>query len=271
VADRFHLFRLSLTPRERDLFTPDPPEREEYLRDLLSQEQRFEHWNNPFVYVPAEAPFPFILGQIGRPIIREENLPPDQGFALAQREAWRAAVIAIDPRAHSDGQKVSFSRDEVVGDPFAVLRSFIKHLNEVVSSAPYHIEVEPIFNTASFWTFAEQHKGEVTRVKFEFVTPNMFGSSDELSEELRAFRKEERAQKVAVQVQSSDGLNTDTPKIRESVEYAGKGAGKVIAFTKRGARYNSKDQAETVTVPDDGGEPLLRRAVRLITHILGIQ
>jgi hypothetical protein len=176
VADRFQLFRLSLTPRDPDVFTLDydPPPREAYLQTLFTHDHEFEHRGNPFVYVPApQQPTPFLLGQIGRPVVREENLPPDQGFAIAHREAWRAAVLALDPRQHDDGQKISFSRDDVLGVPFTVLRSFVKRLNQNDEFAPYHTEVEPIFNPTSFLEFANEHKDQVTLVKFEFVTPKL--------------------------------------------------------------------------------------------------
>jgi hypothetical protein len=273
VPDRFQLFRLSLTPRDRDLFTFDqePPSREGYLRTVFTQGHDFEHRGNLFVYVPApEQPKPFIIGQVGRPHLREENLPPEQGFRLAQHEAWRVAVFAFDPRAHDDGQKVSFSRDTLVGEPPAVLDAFLKNLNQ--ADGPYRMEIEPIFNTRTFWVFAEEHKNLIHSLRFEFVTPNMFGLTDNLDEELRDIRTKERAQLVDVKFRSQDGLNTNTDRIREGVEYAGRGTGRVIASSKDGAHFNSRDQAETVTIEeDDPGESLLKRAIRGIKEVLGIK
>ncbi len=274
MADRFQLFRLSLTPRRPDdlltILAP-PPLREDHLRQVFGREQQFQHRGNPFVYLPvADGPKPFIVGQIGRPFLREENLPPEHGFAVAQREAWRAAVLALDPRTHPDGQKVSFSRDTLIGEPPAVLRAFVKHLNED-EEAPYHIEIEPIFNTQTFWAFAEEHKGQVTSLRFEFVTPNMFGTTENIDEALRSIRQEERAELVDVKFRSQDGLNTDTERIRESVEYAGRGTGKILAFAKGGRVYNSRKQAERVTIDDESDEPLLRRAMRRITEVLGFR
>lgn len=268
--DRFQLFRLSLTPR-RNLFSPEPPDREVYLRQLFSQQHQFGHWNNPFVYLPStEQPEPFIVGQIGRPFTRIENLPPDKGFELAQHEGWRAAVLALDPRSHSDGQKLAFNRDELIGTPLAVLTSFIKRLNSLDADAPYHIEIEPIFSPRTFWAFAEEHKGEITSLRFEFVTPNMFGTSENLDEELRGFRKEEHAQIVDVKFRSEDGLNTDTPRIRASVDYAGRGAGKILAFAKGRARYHSREQVETTGI-EDGDEPLLKRVILQVMQVLGLR
>jgi hypothetical protein len=272
-VDRFQLFRLSLTPREVDLFTPEPPSRERYLRSIFEMEQRFAHRTNPFVYVPhvyaavaTAQPLP-IIGQIGRRVVTIENLPPDQGFALAQHEGWRAAVIALDPTSHPDGQKLAFSIDTHIGTPFAVLSSFIKHLNR--QDPPYHIEAEPIFSPRTFWAFAEEHRGEVTSLRFEFVTPNMFGTADALSDDLRSFRNDEGAQLVDIKLRSDDGLKTDTPRVRASVEYAGRGAGKILAFAKGGKHYNSREQVQTVIV-EDGKEPLLIRALERIYEILGI-
>jgi hypothetical protein len=267
------LFRLSLTQRA-NLFVDVNRSREEHLRLLFGAQHDFEHFGNPFVYVPAQPAVlpttPFVLGQVGRPILTEENLPPEQGFALSQRQTWRAAVLALDPRSHPDGQKVAFSDDDLVGEPFAVLRAFVKHLNDVDPDSPYNVEVEPIFSPRSFWEFADANKGEITSLVFEFVTPNMFGTSDALENELRELRDDERAQKATLKLRSRDGLNPDTKRVRASVEYAGKGAGKVVATTKKRKRYDSTKQTQVVIIDDDSSEPLLVRAARRISEILGL-
>jgi hypothetical protein len=60
----------------------------EELKRFLPQGHEFKHRGNLFVYVPTdEQPKPFIIGQVGRSDLREENLPPEQGFRLAQHEA----------------------------------------------------------------------------------------------------------------------------------------------------------------------------------------
>jgi hypothetical protein len=243
---------LSLLERERTLFTLEGPiqTREQYLRKVFGVSHEFTHYGQPFAFVPVETETTEVVaGRIGRAVTREERLPPDQGLAPSRHVAWSASDLFLDPRHHDDGQKLFISRDDDVGTPFAVLRSFAKYLNR--DAPPYTIDVEPIFSPESFWEFAEEHKGEITSLTFDFTTPNMFGANDEIDAELREFRKREKAEKITVRMKSSAGLNTDTKKVKQSVNYARKGQGTVKARAKNGARYNSAERTESVSIPEE--------------------
>lgn len=107
--------------------------------------------------------------------------------------------------------------------PSSLITTFISSINEKYSSAPFSVEIKPIFDASSFWSFAEANRGHITSLTFEFIAPNMFGSHDNLSEELREFREKEKAKKIKVNLCSDDGLDTSTERIKQSVDYAEKG------------------------------------------------
>lgn len=272
MAEKFDLFRLSLTERstQEDLFLDSIPNREEYLRKLFATNFQFSHYGNTLHYVVQDPNANGrIIAMVGRVYATDENTPPEEGFKQAIHQGWKAAIFVLDPTHHADGQKISFHHDQLVGRPSSLIRSIVNAFNEN-SLAPYHIEVEPIFSAKSFWEFAESNKGEITSLTFEFVTPNMFGGSDEVTNELRNFRDIEKAQKVTVKIQSSDGLETNTEKVKESVDYVTKGAGTITAKARGGQQYNSTKQSQQVTLPDTlSKESLVDRVRQNIGRLLG--
>lgn len=229
MSERFDLFRFSLLPKEQmDLLTPFDSTREAYLRNIFSSRIQFQHYKTAFQYVPSQISGE-IVGRVGRLVINEENLPPDIGLEEAKREMWKAAVIVIDPTEHIDGQKVALEWDPKVGKTDPVMTSLTRAINEQNPTAAYHLEVSPISEASTFWEFARENKGAITTLSFTFVAPNMFGGIDNITEEMRQFRDEERAQRVSIALKSSEGIETDTEKIRNSVEYTSRGGGEITA------------------------------------------
>ena len=282
MGDTFHLLRLSLIERESNQAELDfgdqpiepriPATREEFLRRVFGERIEFEHRNRVFYYVPGDMPGEFIMARIGRPFETEENLAPDQNFESVTRAAWKAAVVVIDPRhlANGDGQKVAMHYERVVGRPFPVFASLVNHINDAGSPrAQYHIEVDPIFDPTTFWTFASEHRGDITVLTFDLATPNPFGGKERIEEELREYAAAEKAHSVAVTLRSIDGLETNTQTVIEAVSYAQRGAGKVTAKTRSGRRYDSTKANMTVTLDRDTGEPLITRAAEFIGRLLG--
>ena len=212
-----------------------------------------------------------IAGRLGKRLTIEENKPPSEGLAETTREAWKASRIVIDPSEHADGQKVAVEIDRSVASPANILLGLIRQINRTHPAALYSIEAAPIIETESFWVFAERNKGRVTQIRFDFVAPNMFGGSDSITEELRDFKQKEKAHRIAIELKNKHGLNVETNKTREAVDYVGKSGGIIRAKAKRGAKYTSTDKTRfgIVTEPDFGGESALERIARLAKQILG--
>lgn len=257
---KFELFRLSLFERKQpDLFNEQTYDRKTFIKRIFSESFQFEHRSSEFHYVPLtgnqddllEDKSDFVVGQIGRGLLTHENAPPEQGFKDTTRTAWSAAPIVIDPTDHRDGQKLSMQYKNTVGDCGAILKSLVNNLNSAHEKARFGIDIEKLLDDSSFWKFAELHKGEIKKLTFDFVAPNMFGGSDEFEEDLRELRDKERARKLTVQWSNPDGLNTDTETTRQAVSRAKLGKGTIKASTKEGKTFNSESKGAKVDVPEN--------------------
>lgn len=275
MAERFDLFRLSLLLRQqRDAFEGPDPTREEYLRLVFGEKRSFPFYGNEFHYVPEDPQIrpDVVMGRIGRALSTEENTSPDEGFKETTHAGWRAVTIIIDPKHHADGQKVAVEVNNRVGKAKGLISGLIEAINEAHPHTAYAVEVAPIINAESFWQFATTNKGMITRLTFEFVAPNMFGGTDDLSEELRAFRQQENAEKVTIGLQSNEGLETDTDRTHEAVDYAVQGCGMIKARTRSGRRYDSSRTNASSKLDEPANEdtrPTMVRLASLVGRILG--
>jgi hypothetical protein len=274
VAERFDLFRLSLLVRQqRDAFEEPDPTREEYLRRVFGEKRTFSFYRTVFHYVPEDpqARPDVLMGRIGRALSTEENSSPDEGFRETTHAGWRAVTIVIDPKHHDDGQKVAVEVNKQVGKASGLISGLVEAINDANPHTAYVVEVAPIINAESFWQFAAKNKGMITKLTFEFVAPNMFGGTDDLSEELRAFRQRENAEKVTIALQSNEGLETNTDRTREAVNYAVQGCGMIKARSKSGKHYDSSktNASSKLDEPaDEDTRPTLVRLASLVGRIL---
>jgi hypothetical protein len=275
VADNFQLFRLSLLARTRDLFHEGPdPTRADHLNSMFSKEYTFEHYGSDFYFKPdPERSGPgALVGRLGRPVTIEENLPPDKGLLEASHDGWKACVVIVDPEDHEDGQKASVQLDVKVGKPVSIFSALIQAMNDSAATAPFTIEAEPIFDADTFWDFAAENKGEITSLTFEFVAPNgLWTSASSVKEELRAARETIGAKKIVTTFKSDDGLDTNSERVKEAVNYVGQGSGEIKARARGRKVFSSTDKPKTVTLENDAkdADPLIVRAARQIAKVLG--
>lgn len=256
---QFELLRLSLLGRP-NLFAlrKDDSEmiasREDWIRHSFSREIVFLHRKDEYHYVPdpaisRTAKTHLISGRIGRRLFVKANEPPEAALHETESEIWRAALIFIDPSTHDDGQKIAMQQDGAIGTPLALVSSLIARINNE-TEAPYEIQTNAITDPSTFWDFEKAHKGEITSVTFEFIAPNMFPDRNEWDAEMREMRELEKARKVRLQLENSDGLELETDRVKGAVEYASRGTGSVKARTRKKQTFNSARKTRQVTSPD---------------------
>lgn len=275
MSGRFQIFRLSLLPRfQRDFLVGPDPSRESYLQEVFRRDWEFHYWSSQFHYVFDKrlSSENAILGRLGKATISAENMSPENGLTETMHEGWKACVIAIDPKDHADGQKISVQVDLKVGKPFSIISAFIDHINRSNSRSAYEIEINPIFDSQSFWDFAKTNKGQITRLEFDFTTPNgLWSTESNLKSELKSAREKFNAKKVINAFVSNDGLNVDNDEIQEAVAYAEAGSATVKAKTKTNRKYNSTTQQKTSTLEKDDmlDETMIVKAARQISRVFG--
>ncbi len=247
--------------------------REDYIRQVFSEEVIYRYNDELYHYVPIadSSGQEVVVGRLGKKIVIEGNNPPSEGLTETTLETWKASLIVIDPSEHIDGQKVAVEVDRSVASPSRILLGLLRQININHPSAMYTIEAAPITAVESFWVFAEQNKGSITNIRFDFVVPNMFGGSDSIVEELRDFREKEKARRVSITLQSRDGLDVETEKTKEAVEYVSRSGGRIRARAKRGAKYSSTDTVRFGSIPeeDGGAGSVFGRISRFAKQIFG--
>lgn len=281
MPHKFELFHLSLLQRDQHDMFPDYGQgltREAWLRKAFGESFPFLHYGSEFHYVPyledgadPDAD-PVIVGRVGRHVIRDENRPPSEGLEEFQYETWIAAALVLDPAHGDDGQKLALQIVPEVGKPISLVKAIVSALNEEHPHGPYAIQAGHIVDDQSFWNFLEENRGGITSLVFEFNVPNMWGSEDEWSEDMRNFRDEEHARKVKLAVHNQDGINPETDRMKSVAKYAMRGDGSSIRARAKGSKsYNSVNEIKRTMLDEieETGIALVKRARALAERILG--
>ena len=273
MADAYQLFRLSLIEqRQPSFFSTSGLTRSEFLQAIFGTEILFKHYGSEFHYKPADDKGTYIVGRIGRKIQAVENLPPEQGFDEQLHDGWLASVVLVQPEDRGDGQKLSMQIKRQIGTVFPILKSLVAHIINLNISEILFLEIQPIFDAATFWKFADDHKGDVTSITFDFVMPNgLWSTASTLREELKQANKTTNAQELTTTLKSQAGLITDSPAVVEAVEYAQTGSGAISAKSREGHRYSSKSKIKKISLLEDIGKVVkshLARATANAARIL---
>jgi hypothetical protein len=272
--ERFELFRLSLLERTSpNLFVDMSEDRETVLRREFGKARTFSHYLSTFHYVPhPQIPAGgMVMGAIGRAIESEENLPPDAGLAEATRPTWKASVFALDPMDHIDGQKAALEDDRRVGGCLALMTALVHEIN-LAESSRFQIEVNPIFDASSFWTWAAEQNGQITEVFFDVVAPNgLFSTNGTLKDELKSTREQTGAEEVVIGLKGSEGLDVNSSPVVDAVAYTEQSGGRIKAKSKNGKRFNSTQRPKTTILEGEnsGSETLILRAARAVSDVFG--
>lgn len=250
-------FRLSLLERaQQDVFERQingrRPTREETIRAVFSERFEFYHRKTLLIYVPDPAASDEIykVGRIGRRKTSKDHEPPEKGMHERFVETWQASLVIVDPRDHTDGQKVAAERDTAVGQPYALLSSFIEALNSREVKESYEIHVNPISDPVGFWDYIEENEGSIVSIELDVTTPNMFRSRSDFNDEMKEFRDNEKAREVQIKLENKDGLNPKTKRMQDAVDYTLSGGGVAKAKAKGKRKYNSKNKTKRVEVPE---------------------
>lgn len=160
----------------------------------------------------------------------------------------------VDPRGHTDGQKSAIQIDKEIGGSPALMDALVKEINTQNPFAAYQIEANPIFDASTFWVFAEENHGRVTSLTFDLIAPNgLWNTASSIKEELAELRQAIKTQQVVTTFRSSEGLDTDNDRIKEAVDYAEKGSGKIRAKAKGNKHFNSTEKPKITTLEDERG------------------
>ena len=270
---RYSLLRLFLANRqEGTIFSAIPPRqtRQQYIQQAFGSEIRFQHYQGDYVYRPFESPDAnFLVGVIAREHPITIGGPPEEQFIHKEITNWETVNVLIDSSPREEGQTVAMQLS--IGQPIAIFRSLVDHINASYEAAEWSIAVNPITSREQFWSVAERYVGHIKEIDFEFAVPNIWGGQSETEKALREFKEKNNAQEVEVKIKNRDGkLNPDSARVRESVDYTAQGGGVSRIRDDSDTTVFSSDREESiVTTPIIDPDPPIQEAdLDLIRHLI---
>lgn len=153
-----------------------------------------------------------------------------EDFKTDKVDNWPSIVFAIwnppDKQVFAIQKRTLFFKNTDDAE-----RKFSEISRNTLSSYHLNIYVESINDARDFWGFIKENEGQIQKIEFEFITPNMANISKSLTEELKQFAKDANSHKNNLHIQSdlnsSLNITENNLNIKALAEYTSKGGGNV--------------------------------------------
>ncbi len=236
TAARFHLYRYQLLPKDRffqgDLYGAKSIEEviarknEIFAEALRSPATLRSRRYEITVELLIESGSFFLYRMAANRSLQHET----RDFKTEVIDNWPRILVAIwnDP----EQQLVAVQhRTMAFQDTTAVVRLLFESLAPTLAHLQLTVLWEPIVEKQAFWDIVDRHKGKITQITFELVTPNMANISRDLPEDLKEFAKRTNAVQTGVSIESDPSsalkIERTDPVVAGLVNYSSAGGGDI--------------------------------------------
>lgn len=171
------------------------------------------------------------------PARKVKRSTPD--FRTETIDNWPHVTVFINNAP--DVQIIGISRNKkAFSETATVIKILQRSFAHALREFGLIVQIEALFAREDFWTLIEGYKGQVSRVRFEMVAPNMANISHVLKLDLKQLNRDSNCQKANLELEAAPGatleINDKDPLIAGCVNYASAGGGdiaiKVLGYKK---------------------------------------
>lgn len=159
-------------------------------------------------------------------------------FSEDDVENYPNILIAVnnDPKI----QKIAIQKSQkAFRDTISVSHIIEQSLDNKLKRENLSFYIEPMFDKQEFWNLVKRHRGKITQLTFDLVSPNMANISKNLKVDLKKMYKDTNTHKTRLQFNSDKAnhleINENSDLINSLVDYSSEGAGN-IAMRVKGLR-----------------------------------
>jgi hypothetical protein len=235
-----------------------PRDRLDYLTAAFSERRDFIHRQQIVTFLPSEAPAGYAAGYFGRPVTIHGHSGPEDHYEPTDLQTWDLSFLAID--LASDAQIALMQKNQKVGDPRALLKSFFESIRQMDGFSDYQIHVINLTSESSYFEAAEKFKGQITKIIFTFIPPNALRSEEKVAIFIKEASEDANNEILRHEYENRSGhLNPTADLLAGSEKVAAAGGGEAVMKSGRRTIFRSKDQKTKTSVsseelPEAGNE-----------------
>jgi hypothetical protein len=168
--------------------------------------------------------FAFKLG-VQRSIERE-----NVHFNKERMDNWPHVTVILNNA--SNCQFIAISKNtKAFSSSRVVVKMLEKTLKEYLKKMQLSIHINELFDEKEFWDLVKLHRGKITTVKFELISPNMANISKCLKVDLKQINLDTNSHRTCLELNAADEavleISNDNEVIDGIVEYAAEGGGDI--------------------------------------------
>lgn len=191
--------------------------------------------------------FAFKLG-VQRSIERE-----NEHFNKERIENWPHVTVILNNAP--DCQFIAISKNTKAFSSSRIVANTLEcTLKEYLKKMQLSMHINELFDEQEFWDLVSLHRGKITSVKFELISPNMANISKCLKVDLKQINLDTNSHRTCLELNAADDavleIRDDNDIIDGIVEYASEGGGD-ISFKINGLKRSIHTQKTNRTVELD--------------------
>ena len=176
-----------------------------------------------------------------------------EDFQKEKVESWPNVTVIVNNQP--DVQVLAVSKNpRAFSSTTVVAKMFERTLTSLLRDYGLSIQVREQFESANFWAVVNENEGNVLRLRFEMVAPNMANISRSLKIDLKQLNRDTNAQQTNIELEAPPGGALEvSPKnelIDGCVKYSSLGGGD-IAIKVRGLRKEIRTSTSVRSVEID--------------------
>lgn len=255
----FDLYRYQLLPssqQQRQLFdkllSADEirEKKNEFFSDVIQKLPNFDHRTSAIKHKLVSHQGDLFIYKIG---IHKSIDRDTEDFNKEKIENWPNVTLVINNNPES--QIIAISRNKKA---FSSTRSVVNLLEKAITPALNYygltVQINELFEKNNFWSLIEEYKGQISKVRFEMIAPNMANISKYLKVDLKQLNKDSNCHKANIELESLPNshleINRENELIDGCVEYSSQGGGDIV-LKINGFRHEIRTSKSIKTVEID--------------------
>ena len=263
----FEYYRFFLTPiEEPELPFHQQKNREEVVDDMFSEDKTYKfksRGKNYCLYVKQKEGS-YVFANIGKQVKKNIRTAPEEGFKKREIEDWPGCDVFINlSNEHNTGETAKKGQLLLVQVNntdmkyrASVLKNLASAINRDIQKYGYFLTINSIPSEKTlFWNVVKENEGNIKKITFSYIPPNLLDLKSSLEEDLRSVAGEFNSTKVQISMENTDGnltLSKNNRLLKESAEYVDLGAGtfKLQFKGNKKKAISSNDTIKTETFTD---------------------
>lgn len=227
---------------------PENKNKPEIVKEMLYEhlsEKTFPHYGSTLGFLVTDEIGEYLICTLGKKSTNTIAKSPAEQFKVEHQDDWKRSKLFFF--LHPQAQYVAAEyKPSIFSNPLNQLNAIAEQLNIVLLGKGYELIFRPILKEEIFWDAINEYKGSIQKVQFDYVAPNWLNTTSKIHEGLKDYKAKYGITDLSLTLENKEGnlvVPEDDETLKENVEEATKGGGRITVKAKNKIVYSSEKKS----------------------------